>query len=96
MTDKLEMPVEQFVEAVSKENDRLRQEVERLTKKCDLQVMIIRRLTPESHPDTLFISGVLGERNKNNMPEKLLVVPAYGVDFSYIYQRTEKTIGPEW
>ena len=30
MTDKLEMPVEQFVEAVSKENDRLRQEVERL------------------------------------------------------------------
>lgn len=30
MTDKLEMPVEQFVEAVSKENDRLRQEVKRL------------------------------------------------------------------
>jgi hypothetical protein len=30
VTDKLEMPVEQFVEAVSKENDRLRQEVERL------------------------------------------------------------------
>jgi hypothetical protein len=30
MTDKLEMPLEQFVEAVSKENDRLRQEIERL------------------------------------------------------------------
>jgi hypothetical protein len=30
VTDKLEMPVEQFVEAVSKENDRLRQEVKRL------------------------------------------------------------------
>lgn len=30
MTDKLEMPLEQFVKAVSKENDRLRQEIERL------------------------------------------------------------------
>ena len=30
MTDRLEMPLEQFVEAVSKENDRLGQEIERL------------------------------------------------------------------
>jgi hypothetical protein len=30
MTNKLEMPIEQFVEAVSKENERLRQEVKRL------------------------------------------------------------------
>jgi hypothetical protein len=71
-------------------------EIERLKAKCDMQATILRRLTPESHPDTLFISGVLGERDTNNMPEKLLVVPAYGVDFAYIYQRTEKTTGPEW
>jgi hypothetical protein len=25
-----------------------------------------------------------------------MIVPAYGVDFSYIYERTEKTTGPEW
>jgi len=30
------------------------------------------------------------------MPEKLQVVPAYGVDFSYIYERTEKITGPKW
>jgi hypothetical protein len=30
------------------------------------------------------------------MPEKIMVVPAYGVDFTYIYTREEKTIGPEW
>jgi hypothetical protein len=113
MTNKLEMPLEQFAEAVAKENDRLisgpggimemkqtiadkEAEIERLKDKCDKQAMILRRLTPEQHPDTLFISGVTGNRDMNNMPEKLLVVPAYGCDFSYIYERTEKTTGPEW
>jgi len=96
MTNKLEMPLEQFAEAVAKENARLTQEIKRLTEKCDKQAMILRRLTPEKHPDTLFISDVLGKRDMNNMPEKLLVVPAYGVDFSYIYEYTGKTTGPEW
>jgi hypothetical protein len=71
-------------------------EIKRLTEKCDKQAMILRRLTPENHPDTLFISDVLGKRDMNNMPEKLLVVPAYGVDFSYVYEYTGKTTGPEW
>jgi len=71
-------------------------EIERLTKKCDMQAMILRRLTPENYPDTLFIHGTLGDKDHNNMPEKLQVVPAYGVDFSYIYERTEKITGPEW
>jgi hypothetical protein len=76
--------------------DDLNSEIQRLRAKCDMQANILRRLTPEKFPDTLFISGVLGERDFNNMPQKLLVVPAYGVDFSYIYERTEKTTGPEW
>ena len=71
-------------------------EIVRLKEKCDMQAMILRRLTPENHPDTLFISGIAGERDMNNMPEKLLVVPAYGCDFAYVYKRTEKTTGPEW
>jgi hypothetical protein len=96
MTDRLEMPIEQFVEAVSKENDRLRQEVERLTKKCDTQAMMLRRLDAEKFPGTYFIHSGLGETDHNGMPERLMVVPAYGVDFSYIYQRTDKTTGPEW
>jgi len=96
MSDKLEMPVEQFAEAVSKENERLRHEVERLTKKCDLQTMMLRRLDAEKFPGTYFIHSGLGETDHNGMPERLMVVPAYGVDFSYIYQRTKKTTGPEW
>ena len=71
-------------------------EIERLREKCDKQAMILRRLTPENYPDTLFISDVLGKRDVNNMPEKILVVPAYGVDFSYIYEYTGKTVGAEW
>lgn len=78
------------------EADYLRTEVARLSTRCDMQANILRRLTPDKFPDTLFISGVLGDRDGNNMPERLLVVPAYGVDFSYIYQRTDKTTGPEW
>lgn len=73
-----------------------RAELDRLRAKCDKQAMILRRLTPERHPDTLFIYGVLGSKDQNSMPEKLLVVPAYGCDFSYIYERTTHTIGCEW
>ena len=71
-------------------------EIKRLTEKCDKQAMILRRLTPENHPDTLFISDVLGKRDMNNMPEKLLVVPAYGCDWAQVYVKTEQVSGPEW
>ena len=74
----------------------MKNEINRLKEKCDLQATILRHLTPEKFPDTLFIHSVLGKRDQNNMPEKLMIVPAYGVDFSYIYERTNKTIGPEW
>ena len=71
-------------------------EIERLRKKCDLQTMMLRRLDAEKFPGTYFIHSGLGETDTNGMPERLMVVPAFGVDFSYIYQRTDKTTGPEW
>jgi hypothetical protein len=46
--------------------------------------------------DIYFISGELGEKDVNNMPKKILVCPAYGLDFSYIYEYTGVTTGPEW
>ena len=96
MTDKLEMPIEQFVEAVSKENDRLRQEVARLSDIVARMSRIYKHLNAEKHPGVYFIHGSLGTYDDNGMPERLMVVPAFGVDFSYIYQRTDKTTGPEW
>lgn len=74
-------------------NKEMSDEIERLREKCDKQAMILRRLFPEKYPDTLFISGVLGNKDQNNMPERLLVCPAFGVDFSYVYEYTGKTIG---
>jgi hypothetical protein len=76
--------------------EELEAEIERLKKKCDTQAMILRRLNPEQYPGTYFIHMETGEKDQNGMPERLYVVPAYGVDFSYVYTRTEKTVGPEW
>jgi hypothetical protein len=71
-------------------------EITRLKEKCDKQAMILRRLTPENHPNTLFISGILGALDQNNMPKKICVVPAYGVDFSYVYEYNGTNIVQEW
>ena len=76
--------------------DDLRRENLRLTKKADLQADMLRRLDAERFPGTYFIHSGMGETDQNGMPEKLLVVPAFGVDFSYVYQYTGKTTGPEW
>jgi len=71
-------------------------EIERLQKKCDTQAMILRRLSPDKFPDTYFIHSGMGEKDKNGMPERLLVCPAYGVDFSYVYEYTGMVSGTEW
>lgn len=89
MTDRLEMPLEQFAEAVAKENARLTDIVTRMSR-------IYKHLNPENHPGVYFIHGSLGSYDQNGMPEKLLIVPSYGADFSYIYERTDKVTGPEW
>ena len=113
MDNKLEMPLEQFAEAVAKENARLisgpggimemkqtiadkEREIERLQDKCDKQAEFLRRINPERFPDTLFIHSLVGKKDENGMPEKLLIVPAYGVDFSYVYEYNGKITGTEW
>ena len=107
MSDKLRLLIEQLSAAsggigfvLTQECKQAMQEAliehERLQDKCNAQAMILRRLTPDKFPNTYFIHGELGEKDQNGMPEKITVVPAYGVDFSYIYTREEKTIGPEW
>lgn len=84
-----------MTEAADKIGD-MTTEIEKLRAKCDFQASILRRLMPDKFLDTYFIYGELGSKDQNGMPEKIMVVPAYGVDFSYIYTREEKTTGPEW
>lgn len=74
----------------------LEAEIARLQGIVTRMAKIYKHLNPENHPGVYFIHGSLGHYDSNGMPEKLLVVPSYGCDFSYIYERTEKTTGPEW
>lgn len=71
-------------------------EIERLKKKCDKQAMILRSFFPDKFPDSYFICGEVGEKDQNGMPKKILVAPAYGVDFAYEYEYAGKVSGPEW
>jgi hypothetical protein len=71
-------------------------EIKQLRKVRNDQANILRRLTPDKFPDTYFVHSGLGEKDKNGMPERLLACPAYGVDFSYIYEYTGKTTTTEW
>jgi hypothetical protein len=91
--------VENMVNQLYKDESRIKHleaEIERLKTKCDKQAMILKRLNPTLFPDILFITGDIGSKDSNGMPEALLVCPAYGVDFAYRYERTDKVTGPEW
>ena len=61
-----------------------------------IRSLIKHTVLVEKMGDIYFISGELGEKDVNNMPQKIMVCPAYGLDFSYIYEYTGVTTGPEW
>ena len=62
----------------------------------DAAMRIVRSTYPDKFPDTYFICGELGEKDVNKMPQKIMVCPAYGLDFSYVYEFSGVTTGPEW
>lgn len=70
----------------------LTDEIERLQDKCNKQAMILRRMYVEQFPDTWFVCGEHGEKDQNNLPKYIEVCPAYGVDWTQLYERTERTI----
>lgn len=68
-------------------------EIERLKNKCNQQAMIIRRMYVEQYPDTWFVHTARGEVDQNGLPQYIDVCPAYGCDWSQVYERTKRTIG---
>jgi hypothetical protein len=46
--------------------------------------------------DIYFICGEGGSKNDNGLPQQILICPAYGVDWFQVYERTDKSHGPEW
>jgi hypothetical protein len=57
---------------------------------------IIKSTYPDKFPDNYFIHGQSGSVDENGLPEKLWIVPAYGVDWFQVYVKTNEVVGSEW
>jgi hypothetical protein len=63
-------------------------EIERLKAKCDEQATVLRRLLPDQFGGGIyFICGEGGDKDQNGLPDRIHVCPAYGADWSMIYER---------
>jgi hypothetical protein len=67
-----------------------------LTELRKIKSIIRHNVLAERLGDTYFICGEGGAKDTNNLPERIHVCPAYGCDWFQIYERTEKSFGPEW
>jgi hypothetical protein len=50
----------------------------------------------EQFGNIYFICGESGQKDDNDLPERIHICPAYGCDWFQVYERTDKTFGPEW
>jgi hypothetical protein len=53
---------------------------------------ILRKAFPEKS-DHYFICGELGNKDNNGLPDKIEICPAYGCDFSVVYEKSDRVIG---
>lgn len=61
-----------------------------------LKSLIKHEILAEKLGDIFFICGEGGDKDKNGLPDRIHVCPAYGVDWFQIYEKTNKTFGPEY
>ena len=62
----------------------------------DAAMRIVKSTYPDKFPDTYFICGEAGTKDDNNLPNHIHICPAYGCDWFQVYEKTDKTFGPEW
>lgn len=67
-----------------------------LKKLREFHKLVRHTLLAEKFGDIYFICGESGAKDNCNMPDKIHVCPAYGLDFFYVYEYTGLTIGTEW
>lgn len=73
--------------------ETLREDMARYKKGYEAAMKIIKPQFPEKFADQYFVCGEIGAKDKNNLPDMLMVCPAYGVSWSQIYKRTDETNG---
>lgn len=71
-----------------------RNELERLITKADKQALVIQRMYVDKYPGWFAWHGY-GERDSNGLPQYIEVVPCYGVGWTQIYEKTDRTISME-
>jgi hypothetical protein len=84
------------VEAYEGELRKLREEVETFRKGYEAAMRIVKSTYADKFPDNYFIHGHSGSIDENGLPDRLWIVPAYGVDWFQVYEKTNVTGGPEW
>lgn len=67
-----------------------------LKKLREFHKLVRHTLLAEKFGDIYFICGEGGEKDRNNLPQQIHICPAYGVDWFQVYEKTDKTYGPEW
>ena len=70
-------------------------EIEELTALLEKQQQIIRRVYVDHFPNTWFPTNEIGEKDSNGLPEYIEVCPAYGVGWTILYKKTDRTISTE-
>ena len=67
-------------------------EIEALTAIMAKQQEIIRRVYVEHFPNTWFVTSGYGEKDRSGLPQFVEIVPEYGVGWSQVYEKTDRTI----
>lgn len=67
-------------------------EIEALTAIMAKQQEIIRRVYVDHFPNTWFVTSGYGEKDQSGLPQFVEIVPAYGVGWSQVYEKTDRTI----
>lgn len=67
-------------------------EIEAVTAIMAKQQEIIRRVYADKFPGTWFVTSGYGEKDSNGLPQFVEIVPAYGVGWSQVYEKTDRTI----
>lgn len=61
-----------------------------------LSKILKHEVMAEKLGEIYFICGEGGEKDQNNLPKRIHICPAYGVDFFVVYTKTDQVVGPEW
>ena len=89
MRENTELNFDETVEMLNQGADELEAILDLLSK----QQKIIRRIYVDHFPDTYFVCGEMGNKDQNGLPDRIEVCPAYGVDWTQVYERTDIQIG---